>query len=138
MRSRQLKYALVIASFAAAAVTGDAALAQSRVQAPNIPPPPPGVQSPNVNPTNQAIAALSLKIDALAQSAGRQVVALHFTPTETGGWAESQNTWAKNNERSEFICKQALGDRFGRVLSRSPQTNGDRWFFAHVLCETKP
>ena len=120
-------------------LAGPAVAQGGRVQAP-APSPGPGIQKPSLDPTIQAISALRLRLDALRESVGRQVVVLHFTPSESNGWLDSENNWSKNNQRSEAICKQALGDRYGRVLSRQPQVHptAGRWYFSHVVCETIP
>ena len=124
-----------------AILTAGAADAQDRrVQAPR-PAPPPGVQARDVSPGSQAMSALSLKIDALRESVGRQVVVLPFEPTDLNSWPESQNNFPMNEKRAEDWCKEALADRYGRVLSRRAHPimpDGDRWYFPFILCETKP
>ena len=128
---------LLLALGASLPLAGNASAQVRQVQGPP-PPPAPGIQRPAVDPTHQAISALSLKLDQLRASVGRQVIVLHFTPADTGGWLDSQNSFPANNQRGEDICKQALGDRYGRVLSRTPRPVGDRWYFPHVICETVP
>ena len=115
------------------------ALAQIRnVQAPP-PPPPPGIQAPNMNSTNQAISALRLRLDALRESVGRQVVVLHYPATDLNSWLDADNSFPKNNQRAEAMCKAGLGDRYGRVLSRVAQPIGNgRWYFPNLVCETAP
>ncbi len=139
MRSRITHIALLIVGSASLAVLSQTAQAQNRVQAPAIPPPqPPGIQKPNVNPTNQAIAALKLQLDGLRDSVGRQVVVLHFPKDDLNSWLDADNSFPKNNARAEAMCKTGLGDRYGRVLSREAQPIGERWYFPNLVCETKP
>lgn len=115
------------------------AMAQSRNVQASPPPPPPGIQRPNVDSTNQAIAALRLRVDALRDSVGRQVVVLHFPATDLNSWLDADNSFPKNNQRAEGWCKAALGDRYGRVLSRLAQPIGNgRWYFPNLVCETAP
>ena len=115
------------------------ALAQNRnVQAPP-PPPPPGIQAPNINSTNQAISALRLRLDALRESVGRQVVVLHYPATDLNSWLDADHSFPKNNQRAEAMCKAGLEDRYGRVLSRVAQPIGNgRWYFPNLVCETAP
>ena len=117
----------------------DTAMAQNRnVQSPP-PPPPPGIQAPNMNSTNQAISALRLRLDALRESVGRQVVVLHNPATDLNSWLDADNSFPKNNQRAEAMCKAGLGDRYGRVLSRVSQPIGNgRWYFPNLVCETAP
>ena len=117
----------------------DTAMAQNRnVQSPP-PPPPPGIQAPNMNSTNQAISALRLTLDALRESVGRQVVVLHYPATDLNSWLDADNSFPKNNQRAEAMCKAGLGDRYGRVLSRVAQPIGNgRWYFPNLVCETAP
>ncbi|MDZ4139966.1 MAG: hypothetical protein U1D66_13980 [Erythrobacter sp.] len=112
--------------------------AQTRVQAPAPPPQPPkpGFQATDIDPIIKRLNELQAEIKALRESAGKQVIVLHYTPTENAGWAD--NNWNANQERSTFRCKQALADRFGRVISYDIQMNGELYFFGNVLCETKP
>jgi hypothetical protein len=140
VRSLIIHSTLLFASFAAG-LSGGVASAQTRVKAPALPPQQqPGVQKPNVDPTHQAIAALNLKLEALRESIGRQVVVLHFPLSQGTSWAEADNTFPANNQRAEKICKDALGDRYGRVLSRKvePDMATSRWYFPNVVCETTP
>jgi hypothetical protein len=84
------------------------------------------------------MSALNLKLDALRESVGRQVVVLNFSPLPWSSWPQAQHNWPSNNERAETMCKAALGDRYGRVLSRSVEQDGDRYYFPNLVCETKP
>lgn len=131
--------AAVAATILAAGIAGPAQAQDRRVQAP-APPPPPGIQRPEVNSTNQAIAALRLRVDALRDSVGRQLVVLHFAPVGTTTWADADNSFPSNTQRAEKMCKDALGDRYGRVVSRKAEPNMEtgRWYFPNVVCETIP
>jgi hypothetical protein len=112
---------------------------QMRVATPS-PSKVPTIQKPSISGESQAISALRLRIDALRESVGRQVVVLHFPPVGTTTWAESGNSFPENTQRAEKICKDALGDRYGRVLSRKVEPNMEtgRWYFPNVVCETAP
>ena len=120
-------------------LAGTAHAQSGRVQAPR-PAQPPGVQAPEIAPGSQANAALALQIEALRQSAGRQVVVLPFAPTDLNSWLENVNNFQENEKRAADWCKEALGDRYGRVLSRRahPIPGGDRWYFPFIVCETRP
>ncbi len=115
------------------------AQAQDRLQVQTRTPPPPrgqSFQAPEIDPVIERLASLEAELAALKESAGKQVVVLHFTPSELPGWLD--NNFAQNEERAAELCQQALGDRYGRVLSRRNWTNGERFFFTHVVCETAP
>lgn len=131
----KLHVASACVALAASLAFADTAGAQTVRQRTPEPSPPPGIQKPDVSPSSQAMSALSLKIDALRQSAGRQVVVLHFETPQSG---RATNNAQTNDQVAEFECKQALGDRFGRVLSRMPATHNGFWFLSRVVCETAP
>ena len=96
------------------------ALAQTRnFQAPP-PPPPPGIQRPNMDSTNQAISALRLRLDALRESVGRQVVVLHNPATDLNSWLDADNSFPKNNQRAEAMCKAGLETVMGAYCLGSP------------------
>lgn len=116
-----------------------AAQAQMRVGTPS-PSKPPTIQKPSVSGESQAISALRLKIDALHNSVGRQLIVLHFPPVGTNTWADADNSFPSNTQRAEKMCKDALGDRYGRVVSRKAEPNMEtgRWYFPNVVCETVP
>ena len=98
----------------------DTAMAQNRnVQSPP-PPPPPGIQAPNMNSTNQAISALRLRLDALRESVGRQVVVLHNPATDLNSWLDADNSFPKNNQRAEAMCKAGLETVMGAYCLGSP------------------
>ncbi|MEE1876248.1 hypothetical protein [Altererythrobacter litoralis] len=126
---------LFFAAPAMAFIVANPAMAQTRTQTTQ-PRTTPTIQAPTLDPVMVRLNALQLEIDALRQSAGKQVVVLHFTPTELAPWANGN--YNISQERSNSLCQQALGDRFGRVLSYRVQMSGDRTFFSHVVCETKP
>ena len=64
---------------------------------------------------------------------------LHYPATDLNSWLDSDNSFPKNNQRAEGWCKAALGDRYGRVLSRLAQPVGNgRWYFPNLVCETAP
>jgi hypothetical protein len=88
-----------------------------------------------MNPVMLRLAQLQAELNALKESAGKQVVVLHFTPTELNGSAE--NNYNNNQQSSIFLCQQALGDRYGRVLSYRVWNHDDRFYLSHVACETK-
>lgn len=127
--------AIVFFTAIMAGVVANPAMAQTRTQTTQ-PRTTPTVQAPTLDPVIVRLNALQLEIDALRQSAGKQVVVLHFTPTELAPWANGN--YNISQERSNSLCQQELGDRFGRVLSYRVQLSGDRTFFSHVVCETKP
>tara|TARA_R110002124_G_scaffold87463_2_gene225318 strand:+ start:3894 stop:4292 length:399 start_codon:yes stop_codon:yes gene_type:complete len=114
-----------------------AALAQT-VRAPAPTPGQQGVRAPDLDPTQQSIAALSLKVDALSQAVGRQIIVLEQVEQTATLWPASSDTFPNNNTRSTALCEQALGDRFGRAISRDRQTVGERYFLSRVVCETRP
>ncbi len=117
-----------------AGIVANPAMAQTRTQTTQ-PRTTPTVQAPTLDPVMVRPNALQLEIDALRRSVGKQVVVLHFTPTELAPWENGK--YKISQDRSNFLHQKALGDRFGRVLSYRPQPSGDRTFFSHVVCETK-
>jgi hypothetical protein len=127
----------IVAVLVSAGVLAQPVQAQVRRPSPQ-PSPPQSFQAPASDPTVQAIAALKLQVEALRESVGRQVVALHFETTGQNSWGNAQNSWPQNNQRAEAMCKAALGDHYGRVLSREALPTGDRWYFPNLLCETAP
>ena len=139
MPLRLFHAAIVSAAILTGAIGASADAQVRRVQSPQ-PALPPGFQAPNIDPVMQRLNALQAEVNALRQSAGRQVVVLNFTAHPTMTWADSDNSFPKNNARAEAICREALGDRYGRVLSRKaePDMSVNRWFFPNLLCETKP
>ena len=134
-----LRTAIVTAALITGAMGSPADGQVRRVQSP-APQLPPGVLAPSLDPVVQRLNALQIEVDALRQSAGRQIVVLNFTNHPSTTWAEADQTFPKNNARAEAICKEALGDRYGRVVSRKaePDLSTNRWFFPNVVCETKP
>ena len=69
---------------------------------------------------------------------GRQVVSFEFSSEGLNTWTNAENTFPNNEQRAQNLCKELLGDRYGRVLSRRAQPAGDRWYFRHLVCETRP
>ncbi len=130
---------IALVTVAAVAFAGPANAQARRVQAP-APAQPPSVQAPSISATSQAMANLKLQIEALRNSVGRQVVVLNFGPLPTTSWSNSDNNAPKNSARAEKICSEALGDRYGQVVSRQVEPSADlsRWYFPNLVCETKP
>ena len=139
MSRRKLRTAIVMAALLPGLLGVSAQAQIRRVQSPP-PPLPPGFQAPALDPLVQRLNALQIEVNGLRQSAGRQVVVLHFTPHPTTSWTDADQSFPKNNARAEAICKEALGDRYGRVVSRKaePDMSNGRWFFPNVVCETRP
>lgn len=114
------------------------ALAQVRVQTTLPPPPPekPGYQAPEIDPLFQRLNALQAQLDALRESAGRQLVVLHFNDGQGEGWYEGNpGAYAI---RSANLCKQALGDRYGRTVWYLTDSGSQGIYFSQLICETKP
>ena len=139
MFSGGLRTAIVMAAVLTGAIGVPAEAQVRRVQS-QPPALPPGFQAPNIDPVMQKLNALQAEVNALRQSAGRQVVVLHFSPLPATSWANDDNSFPENNQRAEAMCKEALGDRYGRVLSRKaePDATLDRMFFPNLVCETRP
>jgi hypothetical protein len=95
------------------------------------------VRAPALDPVQQRLNAIALKVDAATQAANRQVVAFHMSPDDLS-WSDADNNFPANNARGEKLCKDLLGDRYGRMLARRTQVSDERWYFSHVVCETKP
>lgn len=123
---------VALGTAAMACVAATAATAQTRQQTPRA---APMVKAPIVDPVTQRLNAMQAKLEALEESAGKQVVVLHFTPSELPGWPD--NNAPSNQQRSSDLCEQALAERYGRVISYRTWTNGDNYFFTHVVCETR-
>lgn len=98
-------------------------------------PPARNFQPAQPDPVITRLNALQQELDALKETAGKQVVVLHFSPTEHPGTLT--NTASTNQERATDFCEQILGDRFGRMINYRIWTNGDRFFLTHIACETK-
>ncbi|MDP3400812.1 MAG: hypothetical protein Q8R97_06795 [Brevundimonas sp.] len=116
---------------------GSPALAQ--VRAPTAQPAPqPGVRAPDSDPSSQAHSTILLRLDAVEQSARRQIVVLEFDEATAGDeiWPASSDNSSNNGNRVTAICSAALADRFGRVVSYQRAYAGDRYFFGRVVCET--
>ena len=119
----------------AALFMGAASHAQDRVQAPQ-PPRAPGYEAPKPNPVMVELKALQAKVDALEQSAGRQIITLHFEAGQGPGFEENNSTLILGAALS--LCQTTLKDRFGRVLSYRTHFANGYFYPSHVLCESKP
>ncbi|MFW2343100.1 hypothetical protein [Brevundimonas sp.] len=98
----------------------------------------PGIRAPDVDPSSQAHSTILLRLDAVEQSARRQIVVLELDVATVGNdiWPVSSDTSGNNGPRVTAICSQALSDRFGRVVSYNRAYVDDRYFFSRVVCET--
>lgn len=137
----KLYVATACMALAATMAFADAVGAQTVRQRTQEPVVPPGIQKPDYSPGSQAMSALILKVDALQQkvdalqqSAGRQVVVLNFKSDSGSQYSNSQTYEYKSND----YCKKALGDRFGRVISRTPIQREGMWYLDEIVCETAP
>lgn len=92
-------------------------------------------QAPKIDPVIIRLNELQQELDALKESAGKQVVVLHFSPTEHPGSLD--NNYNNNQATATQMCQQVLGDRYGRMIDYRVWTNGDRYFLSHIACETK-
>lgn len=112
--------------------------AAQTVRAPTqTPAPPSGLRAPDTSPSSQGLSALALRIDALEQSVRRQIIVLEQGYPETERWPRDSDNFGNNNTRSQAICERALGDRYGRVISRERTFAGDYYFLHRVVCETR-
>lgn len=137
IQPRPIPAALAAAALAALLAAAPAALAQVRAPVAQ-PSAQPGVRAPDADPNSAAHAQLALRIDAAEQAARRQVVVLEQASAEAGeSWPSGSDSWPNNNTRSEQACQAALGDRYGRVISRQRQHAGDRYWLNRVVCETQ-
>ena len=125
------KRAIVIALIACT-VTG---AATAQVRAPTQTAPSRDFQPVKPDPVVTRLNAIQQELDALKESAGKQVIVLHFSPTEHPGSLE--NNYNTNQAFATQACQQVLGDRFGRMIDYRVWTNGDRFFLTHISCETK-
>ena len=75
-----------------------------------------------------AMSALSLKLDAFRNSAGRQIVVLHFPATDLNSWLSADNSFPANNQRRRPSAKRrwatATGAWFPARRSRSTTAAG--------------
>lgn len=130
-----------LTALALAASVALPAAAQTYRAVPATPPQQPGVLAPNVDPSSQAHSAIMLRLNEVEQAARRQVVALEYdeaTAVAAGeSWPISTDNFNNNPNRATALCSQALGDRFGRVVSYQRAPSGDRYFFSRVVCETQ-
>lgn len=79
--------------------------------------------------------SLQLQLNALKQSAGRQIVTLHFEPGQ--GPSTADNNFNTNQQNATQLCEQLLKDRYGRMLSYRIDTANEKFYLTHILCETK-
>ena len=94
------------------------------------------IRAQPVDPLQQRLAAIEGRLDRLADTAGAQVVVLHQTQDSLPLWPANTDTWPNNNQRAQAICESALGDRYGRVLSRERSYVEDRYYLSRIVCET--
>lgn len=128
---------MILASAAALAVAvASPALSQSRaVTTSTQTTPSRDFQPVKPDPVITRLNALQQELDALKETAGKQVVVLHFSPTEHPG--SPDNNYNTNQAFATDACEKVLGDRFGRMIDYRVWTNGDRFFLTHISCETK-
>lgn len=131
-----MKMILASAAALAVAVTSPA-LSQSRAVTTSTQTTPPSrdFQPVKPDPVITRLNALQQELDALKETAGKQVVVLHFSPTEHPG--SPDNNYNTNQTFATQTCEKVLGDRFGRMIDYRVWTNGDRFFLTHISCETK-
>ncbi len=116
--------ACIIASPAAAQVRATVPQMQSR-----------DFEAAKPDPAIVRLSELQQEVAALKESAGKQVIVLHYSPTEHPGSLE--NNFNANQAFATQACEQMLGDRFGRMIAYRVWANGDRYFLTHISCETK-
>ena len=111
--------------------------AQTRVNpTPKSPAASSNYQATPIDPVIERLNKLQADLNVLKARTAKQVVVLHFTPADLGGgWEE--NNYEQNKTRAEDLCKQALGDRYGRHIAHRNWTSDGRFNFSHVSCETK-
>jgi hypothetical protein len=129
---------MILASAAALAVAvASPALSQSRAVTTSTQTTPPSrdFQPVKPDPVITRLNTLQQELDALKETAGKQVVVLHFSPTEHPG--SPDNNYNTNQAFATDACEKVLGDRFGRMIGYRVWTNGDRFFLTHISCETK-
>ena len=95
------------------------------------------IRAQPVDPVHQRLTAIEGRLDRLADTAGAQVVVLHQTQDSLPQWPANTDTWPNNNQRAQAICESALGDRYGRVLSRERSYVEDRYYLSRIICETR-
>ena len=126
---------IAMAAAILAVTTASPAEAQKRAPVPQ-PAAQPGYQATDIDPVMARFNALQAQLNALQQSAGRQIVTLHFEPGQ--GPSTADNNYNTNQQSATFLCEQLLKERYGRLLSYRIHNADDRFYFTHVLCETKP
>lgn len=129
--------AAALAAAAACALAPPAAAQTVRAPTP-APAQQPGLRAPDVSPASQGLGALTLRLDALEQAVGRQLVVLEQDQAAPGeSWPAASDNFPNNNTRAEAACRDALGDRFGRVVSRQRRTEGNLYYLSRVVCEAR-
>ena len=124
-----------LASVIAVGLLAHPAMAQTRVS-PAPTPPKPGFAAPEIEPIFKRLNDLEAEVKALRQSAGRQVVALHFNDGQAETYSSAGSSVDKG--RIENICKYWLGDRYGRAISYNVDAGTGGLYYSQVVCETKP
>ena len=127
MKNRAIAIALL-----ACAMTGTAA---AQVRAPTQTTASRDFQPVKPDPVIVRLNELQKELDALKETAGKQVVVLHFSPAEDPGAEE--NNYNNNQAKATQACQQVLGDRFGRMLAYRVWVHDDRYYLSHISCETK-
>ena len=94
------------------------------------------IRAQAADPVQQRLIAIEGRLDRLADTAGAQVVVLQQTSESLPQWPADSDNWPNNNQRAQAICEGALGDRFGRVLSRERSYVEDRYYLSRIVCET--
>lgn len=115
------------------------AFAQVRAPTPQ-PAPQPGIVAPDFDPSSQAHSTILLRLDAVEQSVRRQIVVLEYSQDSVGvsnRYPIASSSASNNANRVTAHCSQALGDRFGRVVSYERTTFGEYYFFNRIVCETQ-
>lgn len=128
---------LGLAAAAAVILSATPGLAQTRVNpTPKPPSASPSYQATPIDPVFERLNKLQADLNELKARTAKQVVVLHFSPADLGGgWEE--NNYNQNKTRAENLCKEALGDRYGRHIAHRNWTSNGRFYFSHVSCETK-
>lgn len=110
-------------------------LAQTRVN-PAPAPAKPGFAAPEIDPIFERLNRLELEIKALRQSAGRQIVVLHFNDGQAQTYPSAGSS--VDQTRIANICKYWLKDRYGRAISYNVDAGTGGLYYSQVVCETKP
>ena len=112
-------------------------LAQTRVNpTPKPPSASPNYQATPVDPVFERLNKLEAEIKALRQSAGRQIVVLHFNDGQAQTYSSAGSS--VDQTRIANICKYWLKDRYGRAISYNVDAGTGGLYYSQVVCETKP